>query len=287
MDKAGLRVSVVLLTYNRVGELTRSLDKLLAMPEQPPVIVVDNASTDATAVVVAQRYPRVQCVSLPRNIGGAGRNAGVRLAATPYVAFCDDDSWWEDGALGLAVEILDHYPDVAALCGRVLLGEDCREDPTCAEMAASPLPSEGLPGPALLGFIACAVVFRRDAYLQAGGYETRFFIGGEEELLTLDLAAAGWRIAYVPQLTVHHHPSPYRDNNARQVVVIRNALWVAWLRLPPAWAFRETLRIRRRAPSREAWRGGLRQALHELPWVWRSRRVLPPQVARLLRLLRG
>jgi GT2 family glycosyltransferase len=130
-------------------------------------------------------------------------------------------------------------------------------------------------------------VFRRDAYLQAGGYEVRFFVGGEEELLTLDLAAAGWRIAYVPQLTVHHHPSPYRDNIARQVVVIRNALWVAWLRLPPAWAFRETLRIRRRAPSREAWRGGLRQALHELPWVWRSRRVLPPQVARLLRLLRG
>ena len=132
------QISVVLLTYNRVGELTRSLDKLLAMPEQPPVIVVDNASTDARAFVVAQRHPRVQCISLLRNIGGAGRNAGVRLAATPYVAFCDDDSWRENDALGLAVEILDHYPDVAALCGRVLLGEDCREDPTCAEMAASP-----------------------------------------------------------------------------------------------------------------------------------------------------
>jgi len=133
-----------------------------------------------------------------------------RLAATPCVAFCDDDSWWEDGALDLAVEILDHYPEVAALCGRVLLGADCREDPTCAEMARSPLPSAKLPGPALLGFIACAVVFRRDAYLQDGGYEARFFIGGEEALLTLDLAAAGWRIAYAPQLTVHHHPSPYR-----------------------------------------------------------------------------
>lgn len=286
MDNAGRRVSVVLLTYNRVDELTHTLDKLLAMPEQPPVIVVDNASADGTATTVAQRYAQVQLITLPRNIGGAGRNAGVRLAATPYVAFCDDDSWWEDGALELAVEILDHYPDLAALCGRVLLGADCREDPTCAEMAASPLPSDGLPGRALLGFIACAVVFRRDAYLQAGGYEARFFIGGEEELLTLDLAAAGWRIAYVPQLTVHHHPSPYRDNIARQIIVIRNALWVAWLRLPPAWALRETWRIRRRAPGRKAWRGGLRQAMQELPWVWRSRRMLP-QVAGLLRLLRG
>lgn len=287
MDGNGQQVSIVLLTHNRVGELIRTLDKLLTMPEKPSVIVVDNASTDGTAAIVTQRYPQVQLVSLPRNIGGAGRNAGVRLATTPYVAFCDDDSWWEDGALDLAVEILDHYPDVAALCGRVLLGVDCREDPTCAEMARSPLPADGLPGPALLGFIACAVVFRRDAYLQAGGYEARFFIGGEEELLTLDLAAAGWRLAYVPQLTVHHHPSPYRDNIARQVIVIRNALWVAWLRLPPAWALRETWRIKRRAPSRDAWRGGLRQALGELRWVWRSRRMLPPQVAGLVRLLRG
>ena len=173
MDNAGQRVSVVLLTHNRVDELTRTLDKLLAMPEQPPVIVVDNASTDGASAIVSQRYPQVQLVSLPRNIGGAGRNAGVRLADTPYVAFCDDDSWWEDGALDLAIEILDHYSDVAALCGRVLLGADCREDPTCAEMARSPLPADGLPGPALLGFIACAVVFRREAYLQAGGYEAQ------------------------------------------------------------------------------------------------------------------
>ena len=287
MDSAGQRVSVVLLTYNRVDELARTLDKLLTMPEKPPVIVVDNASTDGTAAIVSQRYPQAQLISLPRNIGGAGRNAGVQLATTPYVAFCDDDSWWEDGALDLAGDVLDLYPDVAALCGGVLLVAVCRDDPTCAEMARSPLPSAGLPGPALLGFIACAVVFRRDAYLQAGGYEARFFIGGEEELLTLDLVAAGWRLAYLPQLTVHHHPSPYRDNIARQVIVIRNALWVAWLRLPPAWAFRETWRIRRRAPSRDAWRGGLRQALRELRWVWRSRRMLPPQVAGLVRLLRG
>jgi GT2 family glycosyltransferase len=287
MESNDQQISVVLLTYNRVDELRRSLGKLLAMPEQPPVTVVDNASTDGTATTVAQCYGQVRLITLPRNIGGAGRNAGVRLATTPYVAFCDDDSWWEDGALDLAVEILDHYPDVAALCGRVLLGADCREDSTCAEMAHSPLPAEGLPGPALLGFIACAVVFRRDAYLEAGGYEARFFIGGEEELLTLDLAAAGWRIAYVPQLTVHHHPSPYRDNTARQIIVIRNALWVTWLRLPPASALKETLRIKRRAPSHQAWRGGLRQALHELPWVWRNRRMLPPQVAGLLRLLRG
>lgn len=286
MESRNQQVSVVLLTYNRVDELRRSLDKLLAMPEQPPVIVVDNASTDGTAAMVSRHYQQVGLITLPRNIGGAGRNAGVRLATTPYVAFCDDDSWWEDGALELAVDILDHYPDVAALCGRVLLGMDCREDPTCAEMALSPLPAERLPGPGLLGFIACAVVFRRDAYLQAGGYEARFFIGGEEELLSLDLAAAGWRLAYVPQLTVHHHPSPYRDNIARQIIVIRNALWVAWLRLPPAWALRETLRIRRRAASPTAWRGGLRQAVRELPWVWRSRRMLPPQVAAALRLLR-
>lgn len=97
---------------------------------------------------------------------------------------------------------------VGEVCGRILLGPEQREDPICSTMSASPLPADGLPGPALLGFVACAVVFRRQAYLSAGGYEPRFFIGGEEALLTLDLVDAGWYVIYAQQLLAHQHPSP-------------------------------------------------------------------------------
>src|SRR5271165_5075939 len=82
-----------------------------------------------------------------------------------------------------------------------------------------------LPGYPLLGFLAGASVIRRSAFLEVGGFESRFFIGGEEELLALDLATRGWSLRYVPELVVHHHPSPNRDAASRRWHLLRNALW--------------------------------------------------------------
>ena len=99
-------------------------------------------------------------------------------------------------------------------------------------MANSPLPADGLPGPSLLGLLAGATVFRRDAFLGAGGYDPRFFLGGEEALLALDLVAGGWVLVYAGDLTVHHYPSAQRDASSRRRLLARNRLWVAWLRRP-------------------------------------------------------
>ena len=71
-------------------------------------------------------------------------------------------------------------------------------------------------GPAVLGFLACAVVVRRDAFLAAGGFQPRLHVYGEEALLAMDLAAAGWLLSYAPELTVRHLPRPAgRDSGAR------------------------------------------------------------------------
>lgn len=279
-------LAVVVLTYNRAAELRRTLEHLRALPEQPRIIVVDNGSSDGTAMMVRRLFPEVELVSMPFNMGAAARNAGARKAGTRYVAFCDDDTWWKQGALAKAVELLDRYPQVAVLSARVLVAEEGREDPTCALMAASPLPSDQLPGPALLGFLAGACVMRRQAFLDAGGYEPNFFIGGEEALLTLDVIAAGWSVVYAPQLTVYHHPSPVRDNRRRERLLARNALWVAWMRLPLAQALRDTLRICR-ASRPQVLGPALLAALRGLPWVVRRRRVLPENVLLLYRMLRG
>src|SRR5438093_3395665 len=99
-------------------------------------------------------FPRHEIIVLSRNLGAAGRNAGVHAVTTPYVAFCDDDTWWAPGSLARAAVLLDAYPRIAVLSARVLVGPDQREDPACAAMAASPLPSVGLPGRSILGFLA-------------------------------------------------------------------------------------------------------------------------------------
>jgi len=122
-------------------------------------------------------------------------------------------------------------------------------------------------------------VMRRIPFIVAGGYEPRFFIGAEEALLTLDLVNRGWKIAYVHQLIVHHHPSEVRDATGRHFYLVRNALWVAWMRLPLGPAARETLRLCRSAYERRVLVPALMGALRGLPWVLGKRQVVAVDTA--------
>jgi len=86
------QVSVVVCTRDRPEQLRRALLSLAALSPRPAeVLVVDNApATGATRDVVADA-PGVHYISEPRPGLSAARNAGIRVAAAPYVAFTDDD----------------------------------------------------------------------------------------------------------------------------------------------------------------------------------------------------
>src|SRR3954469_15178304 len=178
---ADTRVSIVMITHNRRAEVLHSLGILSSLPERPALIVVDNDSSDGTVDAVRGTFPHVEIHALPENSGAAGRTLGVAHATTPYVAFCDDDTWWHPGSLRRAVELFEAHPRLAVVTGRILVGPEEREDPVCRELESSPLPDEpGLPGHPLRGFMAGASAVRRSAFLEAGGFPARFFIGGEE-----------------------------------------------------------------------------------------------------------
>lgn len=277
-------MTVVVLTHQRCAELAHTLTQLQRLPEQPPIIVVDNGSTDGTYEMVRRKFPACTMLRCLNNCGAAGRNLGARYATTPYIAFCDDDTWWEPGALSQAVDLLDHHPHLGVVAARVLVGASRREDPACRPMAMSPLrvPTTQ-PGPALLGFLAGAAVFRRAAFIQAGGYHARLFIGGEESLLALDLAAAGWTMMYAPQLTVCHYPSTQRDATRRSALLARNAVWTAWLRLPATLAWRETVRLAPRLWREGHGLAGWVEALAGWRWIRHERRVVPRHVVEMWR----
>ncbi len=289
------RVGVVVATRDRASELLGTLGRLRSLPERPQVVVVDNGSGDGTPERVRRAYPDVDVVELGRNLGGAARTTGAERLATPYVAFSDDDSWWAPGALARAAALLDRHPRLAVLAARVLVGPEERPDPVCLAMAASPLPPAGdLPGPPVLGFVACGAVARRATFLAAGGFDRRFGVGGEEEVLALDLAAAGWGLAYVEAVVAHHHPSPSRDPGRRRQVQLRNGLWAAWRRRRLPGAVRRTRALlgasAAASGTNSGWRdpatrAGLMEALRGLPWVLRERRPLPPAVEAAVRRL--
>jgi GT2 family glycosyltransferase len=292
------RTTVIVITHNRKHDLVHTLDRLAELPERPPVIVVDNHSVDGTATAVHRHPLPARLIALDRNLGAVGRNLAARTATTPYLAFCDDDSWWQAGSLAGAADLLDAHPRVGAVTARIMVhahpdgpvAEDGphepHEDPIVRELRHSPLPApEWLPGPALGSFLAAATVLRTDAFRAAGGFSPRLVLGGEEELLAADLAVAGWWLVFADDLTVHHRASPHRDAALRRRQGIRNTLWFTWLRRPLPCAVRRTAGLAGTVPRDAVSLTAFAEALAGLRWVVRERRRLPPEIEHRMRLL--
>jgi GT2 family glycosyltransferase len=154
-------------------------------------------------------------------------------------------------------------------------------------MATSPLPaSHGQPGHPILGFVACAAVVRRVAFLAAGGFSERLVIGGEEELLSWDLAAAAWELSYVPEIAAHHDPPPAPGGRPhRREATLRNALWTTWLRRPLPPALGATAHAIAQAGADRVAARALFRAIAGGIWVLRERSVSPPHVEAMRRRL--
>ncbi len=279
-------MGVVVITYRRRAEALAAVERLSRLPEQPRIVLVDNGSGDGTAEAVADGFPAVDVVALDENRGAVARNIGVERLDTPYVAFCDDDTWWEPGSLARAADVLDACPGLAVVNARIVTGPDAHDDPIVAELRDSPVPGpDWLPGPALGSFLAGASVVRREAFREVGGFSSRLWLGGEEELLATDLLTAGWEICYLEDLVVHHDASPRRDPVQRRRNGLRNTLWFIWLRRPALPAVRRTVFLARTVPRDRTSVLAVGDAIRGLPWVLVHRRVRPPEVERRLRPL--
>ncbi|HEV3000316.1 MAG TPA: hypothetical protein VGW75_06215, partial [Solirubrobacteraceae bacterium] len=179
---------------------------------------------------------------------------------------------WEAGALDRAADRLRAAPRAGGVVGRVVVEPGGRLDPVSA--------AHGRTGQ-VTGFLATSLIARTEAFLGVGGYHRRFRIGGEEELLAMQLFSAGWDLVYEPRAVLHHAPvaRQHATRAHRPVTGPRNRLWTAWLRRPLPVAARETVRVLRESPDPQV----VASAAAGLPWVLRERRVNPPEVERLYR----
>ncbi len=280
------RVAVVIITLNGRARIQRSLEALTALPERPPVVVVDNGSTDGTADAVRRGFPCVDVVALPANLGAAARNVGVSRVRTPYVAFAEDDSWYEAGALHHAADLLDAHPDIGLINAHVLVGEDQRPEPLHEDMVDTPVPDRAdLPGHRILSFLEGVSIVRRAAFEEVKGFDPRLFIGGPEEHVAADLLAAGWELRYVPTVRARHVPDHREPSPLVRRLGVRNTLWFAWERRPLWPALRWTFHVLRSSPLNRSTVGGVADALSGLTRVLATRRPLPPPVEEQMALL--
>jgi GT2 family glycosyltransferase len=269
-------ITIVIATRNRKDSLVDTLRHLVALPEKPSIIIVDNHSTDGTAATVQRLFPTVTVIPLSINIGIGARNLGVREARTPYIAFSDDDSWWEPGALNKAVETFEQHTTVGLIAARILVEPEGKIDSISDQMRNSPLGKKvGMPGPSVLGFLACGAVVRKTAFEEIGGFESRYLIGSEEGLMAIDMRRAGWELIYIHSIVAHHHPMKTHRRPHRKNIVDRNHLWTIWLRRPVWTVLKETIDKIHVLPL----------ALLGLPWIIANRKVVPFEIEEELRSL--
>ncbi len=115
-----LSVSVIVVSYNTKDKLRRCLSCLEAEHE---VIVIDNASSDGSAEMVAQDFPAVRLIRNAQNVGfGAANNQGEALAGGELLLFLNSDAYASPGAVEVLTGAFRDASVVAA--GGMLLNPD-------------------------------------------------------------------------------------------------------------------------------------------------------------------
>src|SRR5262249_4621066 len=111
------RVSVVIPTYERRRWVCRAVESVLAQTRPADeILVVDDGSSDGTADELARRFgARVRVLVQPNGGVAAARNAGVRAARHPLVAFLDSDDCWLPSKLERQLPLHDDPSVVASL----------------------------------------------------------------------------------------------------------------------------------------------------------------------------
>ncbi len=90
-----MRFSVIIPTFNRAGVLAEAIDSVLAQSHPAhEIIVIDDGSTDATPVVLAQFGERITVIRQANAGVSSARNAGLAAATGEWVAFLDSDDVW-------------------------------------------------------------------------------------------------------------------------------------------------------------------------------------------------
>jgi GT2 family glycosyltransferase len=294
-------VTVVIVTWNAAGVIGPCLEALQRQTVQPrQILVVDNASTDATAAVVS-RFSRVRWIALSRNEGFArANNIAVAQCQTTWVALLNPDAFARPDWLANLMSAASNQPRVAALGSLQLQDEGggfidgegdamhwsgliWRRGHGCVFRGVT----DQHPPESVFSVCAAAAMYRRAAFEKVGGFDEDFFCYGEDVDLGFRLRLAGYEALQVPTARVVHLGSALTGGRRSRFSVFygqRNLLWI-FVKNMPGWMFwvflplhvvmhlAQIVRFCTAGHCQTVTKAKL-QSLHGLPKMWAKRRVI-------------
>jgi len=237
-----LDLGIVIVNWNTCELLRKCLKTVYASTGDFTymVVVVDNASDDGSAEMVAREYPRARLIDSPENLGyPKGNNLGLRALgyhgqgdvaedAPRYALLLNPDTEVPPDAFQQMIHFMDEHPDIGA-AGPKLVLPDGSLDKACRRSFPSPLVSAyhymGLaklfPKSPQFGrynmtyldpdvetevdsVVGAYMQVRREAIAQIGLLDEAFFMYGEDLDWAYRIKTAGWKIMYHPQVRVKH-----------------------------------------------------------------------------------
>jgi hypothetical protein len=130
-----LLLSVVIVNYNTRADLHACLTALHDCRPMPEVIVVDNASSDDSAAMVAHDFPRVVLITPGRNLWFCGgNNLGVAAAHGKYVLLLNPDTIPPSGAMAAMAQFMEAHPDYAGCTMRLAYPDTGEVQRTCSRV---------------------------------------------------------------------------------------------------------------------------------------------------------
>lgn len=220
-----MKLSIVIVSWNTRALLVDCLNSLSqAASEDVEVLVVDNASDDDSVPVVREKFPWVKLIANKENAGFAsGNNQAIRQSSGEYVLLLNPDTVVLPGALETLLGFMEENPTVGAAGSRVLNPDGTLQTSTYPaptllrelwrlfhldvlrpygvyDMAHWPV-DVNRQVDVLLG--AC-ILCRREALVQVGLMDEKYFMYSEEVDLCFRIRHAGWSIYWVPEAKIIH-----------------------------------------------------------------------------------
>jgi GT2 family glycosyltransferase len=220
-------MDVVVVSFRCEPMLRECLESLRRFPasSEMAVHVVDNASKDGTAEMVAREFPEVNLTASDENLGfGAANNLVIRASTAPYILCLNPDTRATEGALDRLIEVMDERVKLG-ICGPRLELEDGSFDHAAKRSFPTPLSALGHftgigrrrgsgvlaayrapevdagPVDAING--AC-MLFRRSALEEVGPFDEGYWMYMEDLDLCYRFDEARWVTWYEPSATVVH-----------------------------------------------------------------------------------